>query len=105
MHSGQTFIQGTIYRGSDRVNGVTVALSGAGPDGVIVTTRVSGADGDGFYSIIVNAAGASPGEKRWVWVVENAKRASDVVQFDFNNLGVNDPASCWRGFVDFVQQY
>lgn len=104
-HSGQTFIQGTIYRGSDRVNGVTVVMSGF-PEGAIVAQRVSGTDGDGFYSIIVNASGSANGQKRWVWVIENSLRASDVVQFDFNNLKASDPAAaCWRGFVDFVQQY
>ena len=103
-HSGQTFIQGTIYHGTDHVNGVTVVMSGS-PDGPIADQRDSGTDGDGFSSMIVNAGGASPGQSRWVWVVENGKRASDIVQFDFNNLPDTNPASCWRGFVDFVQQY
>lgn len=103
-HSGQTFIQGTIYHGQDHVNGVTVVMSGA-PDGAIADQKVSGADGDGFYSMIVEAAGAAPGQKRWVWIVENGKRASDIVEFDFNNLKEDNPASCWRGFVDFVQLY
>ncbi len=105
-HSGQTFIQGTIYdKSGNHVNGVTIALSGAGPDGEIATTRNSGDDGDGFYSIIVNAGGASPGQSRWIWVVDGGKRASDVIRFDFNNLSDTNPSSCWRGFVDFVQQY
>ncbi len=103
-HSGQTFIQGTIYHGQDHVNGVTVVMSGA-PDGAIADQKVSGADGDGFYSMIVEAGGAAPGQKRWVWIVENGKRASDIVEFDFNNLKDDNPASCWRGFVDFVQLY
>lgn len=103
-HSAQTFIQGTIYHGTDHVNGVTVVMSGS-PDGPIADKRDSGTDGDGFYSMIVNAGGASPGQSRWVWVVENGQRASDIVQFDFNNLNENNPASCWRGFVDFVQLY
>ncbi len=107
FHSAQTFIQGTIYdKSGNHVNGVTIALSGGGPDGPIATTRHSGDDGDGFYSIIVNAYGASPGQSRWVWVVDSSnKRISDVVQFTFNNLPDSDPASCWRGTVDFVQQY
>ncbi len=75
------------------------------PDGEIVAQRVSGTDGDGSYSIIVQASGAAPGQKRWVWVVESGKRASDIIQFDFNDLKSSDPAACWRGFVDFVQQY
>lgn|SRR5574341_381866 len=103
-HSGQTFIQGTIYHGQDHVNGVTVVMSGD-PDGGIADKRESGADGDGFYSMIVNAFGASPGQKRFVWVFENGKRASDIVEFDFNNLKEDIPGSCWRGFVDFVQLY
>jgi len=79
-------------------------MSGA-PDGAIADQRDSGTDGDGFFSMIVNAAGASPGQSRWVWVSEDGKRASDIVQIDFNNLPDNNPATCWRGFVDFVQQY
>ncbi len=103
-HSGQTFIQGTIYSGSSPVNGVTVVMSGA-PDGGFADKKESGADGDGFYSMIVEAGGAAQGQKRWVWVVEGDKRVSDIVQFDFNNLPETNPATCWRGFVDFVQQY
>ncbi|MCL4394711.1 MAG: hypothetical protein M1482_07895 [Chloroflexi bacterium] len=104
-HSGQTFIQGTIYDTSgNHVNGVTVVMSGSS-DGAIADKRESGTDGDGFYSMIVNAAGASPGQSRWVWVVDNGQRASDIVQFDFNNLPDTNPSTCWRGFVDFVQQY
>ena len=104
-HSGQTFIQGTIYdKAGNHINGVTVVMSGS-PDGPVADQRESGTDGDGFYSMIVNAAGPSPGQSRWVWVVENGKRASDIVQFDFNNFNENNPASCWRGFVDFVQEY
>jgi hypothetical protein len=79
-------------------------MSGA-PDGAIADQKNSGDDGDGFYSMIVNAYGASPGQSRWVWVVENGKRASDIIQFDFNSLSDSNPASCWRAFVDFVQQY
>ena len=79
-------------------------MSGA-PDGAIADHKNSGDDGDGFYSMIVNAGGPSPGQSRWVWIVEGGKRASDIVQFDFNNLSDSNAASCWRGFVDFVQQY
>lgn len=104
-HSGQTFIQGTVYHGSDRVNGVTVVMSGF-PEGVIADKKVTGPpDSDGFYSMVVNAGGSANGQKRWVWIVENSQRASDIVQFDFNNLKAGDAAACWRGFVDFVQQY
>jgi hypothetical protein len=105
-HSGQTFIQGTIYdKSGNHINGVTIALSGAGTDGDIATTRTSGDDGDGFFSIIVNAGGDANGQSRWIWVVDGGRRASDVVQFQFNNLNENNSATCWRGFVDFVQQY
>lgn len=105
-HSGQTFIQGTIYdKAGNRINGVKIAMSGGGPDGEVAATRESGQDGDGFFSIIVNAYGASPGQKRWVWVVEGGRRVSDVVVFEFNNLGPDTPGVCWRGFVDFVLQY
>jgi hypothetical protein len=75
------------------------------PDGAIADQKDSGTDGDGFYSMIVNAYGASPGQRRSLWVVEGGKRASDIVTFEFNNLKEDNPASCWRGFVDFVQLY
>jgi hypothetical protein len=86
------------------VNGVLVVMS-ADPDGAWADKRESGTDGDGFYSMIVSAYGAAPGQKRSVWVVEGGKRASDIVTFEFNNLPETNPASCWRGFVDFVQLY
>jgi hypothetical protein len=79
---------------------VTIALS-ADPDGAMATTRNSGEDGDGFYSIIVNAYGPSPGQRRSVWVVEGGRRISDIATFEFNNLPPENPRACWRGFVDF----
>ena len=106
-HSGQTFIQGTVYDvppSTSPLNGVTVVMSGS-PDGAIADQKQSGTDGDGFYSMIVSAYGAANGEKRWVWVVEGGKRASDIVEFDFNNLKEDNPQSCFRGFVDFVKLY
>ena len=78
-----------------------VAMSGGGPDGAIADKRESGTDGDGFYSMIVDAFGSANGQKRWVWVIEGTRRVSDVVEFQFNNLNETKPESCWRGFVDF----
>lgn len=104
-HSGQTFIQGTIYDQSGGViNGVTVVMSGAGPDGGWADKRESGTDGDGFYSMIVDAYGPAPGQKRWVWVVEGTTRVSPVAEFTFNNLKPEAPGVCWRGWADFQLQ-
>lgn len=103
-HSGQTFIQGTVYSGSNPIDGVRVVMSGV-PDGGAADQQDSGTANPGMYSMIVEAGGAAPGQSRWVWVVENGKRASDIVQFDFNNKSDADPTSCWRAFVDFVQLY
>lgn len=105
IHSGQTFIEGHVYDNAGGfLNGVTVAMSGS-PDGAIADSKESGFSDDGKYSMIVNAFGASPGQSRWVWVVENGKRASDIVRFDFNSLPDTNPATCWNGVADFVRQY
>jgi len=103
-HSGQTFIQGTVYSGQSPIGGVKICMAGD-PNGPCADTRDSGTDGDGFWSMIVSAYGAASGQKRWVWVIENGQRASDVVEFQFNNLKPDQPGVCWRGFVDFVQLY
>lgn len=103
--SGQTFIQGRVRDADGNLlNGVEVVMSGS-PGGAIADQKTSGDDGAGFYSIIVvEGYKSAPGQSRWIWVVEGGKRASDYVQFDFNNLPDTNSASCWRGFVDFVQQ-
>ena len=108
LHSGQSFIQGTVYdKAGNHVNGVTVVMSGdsAGSVDSIADKQDSGVANDGMYSMIVNAFGASPGQKRWVWVLEGGQRASDIAEIDFNNLPDTNPATCWNGVVDFVQQY
>ncbi len=99
-HSGQTFIQGTVYHGTERVAGVRVVMS-ADPDGGVVDQKMSGDDGDGFFSLIVNAFGASPGQKRSIWIVEDSRRVSEIATFEFNNLKPEQPGVCWRGFADF----
>lgn len=101
VHSGQSFIQGTVYEGSSPVNGKTVVMSFA-LDGPIADSKESGSDGDGFYSMIVSAFGAVPGQTRFVWIVEGGRRVSDAARFDFNNIkNPDDPASCWHGVADF----
>lgn len=104
-HSGQTFIQGKVYdKSGELLNGLIVVLSGAGPDGAIADKRQTGDDGDGAFSFIVDANGPVPGQKRWIWMMTGSQRISDVVQFSFNNYNEKNPASCLRGWVDFVQQ-
>ncbi|MBI3537744.1 MAG: hypothetical protein HY070_09335, partial [Chloroflexi bacterium] len=53
-HSGQSFIQGTVYEGSSPVNGKLVVMSFA-LDGPIADKQETGQSGDGFFSMIVNA--------------------------------------------------
>ena len=87
------------------LNGVFVVMSGSGPDGEwAADKRQSGDDGDGSYSIIVDAYGPATGQKRWVWIVEGTRRVSDIAQFEFNNYNATKVGSCWRGFVDFLLQ-
>ncbi|MBI3913573.1 MAG: hypothetical protein HY327_05235 [Chloroflexi bacterium] len=71
-------------------------------DGPVADKRESGEDGDGFYSMIVSAFGAAPGQTRFVWIVEGGRRISDAGRIDFNAIrNPDDPAACWRGVVDF----
>ena len=99
-HSGQAFVQGTVYEGNSPVNGKMVVMSFA-EDGPIADRRESGTDGDGFYSMIVNAFGAAPGQTRYVWVDEGGRRVSTTGRINFNNLKPEDHNACWRGVVDF----
>jgi len=104
IHSGDTFIEGTVYEGQNRVNGVKVRLSYA-PDGPpVVNDYVTGTDPSkpGMFTHILMPHAPRPGT--WcVWVVDNnGNRISEVGCVTTNNLGPDDPNACWRGVVDFV---
>jgi len=94
-HSGKTFIKGTVYNDkndpSNRYAGAIVAFFDP------VKT-----DWNGEYTFILSDQGARPGT--WaVWLVDPShKRKSDIsAPITTNNLGPDNPASCWAVVVDF----
>jgi hypothetical protein len=100
-HSGDTFIEGTVWEGGAPKNGVTVRLSWA-PDGPVVADYVTGTDparpGMFFHILSTGQTGTY-----YVWVVDaSGKRISDIGMIQFNTEGPNSPTACSRGVVDFV---
>jgi LysM repeat protein len=105
-HSGNYFIDGSVYYQSVQITGVNVVISSA-PDGTVTGRAVSGAR-VGYptnFNLQDEEYRISPGQKRFVWVVENGQRSSDIVEFSFNALPETDSNSCWRGLVDFIRLY
>ena len=100
-HSGDTFIEGTVYEGGEKKNGVTVRLSWA-PDGPAAVDYVSGTDPDKPGGYLHPRSKGETGTY-YVWVVDaSGKRISDIGMIQFNNEGPDSPTACWRGQVDFV---
>lgn len=101
-HSGNTFIEGTVYEGANPKNGVTVRLSWA-PDGPAAGDYVTGTNPDrpGMYFHFLSTGQTGT---YYVWVVDAAgKRISDIGMIQFNNEGPDSPTACWRGVVNFVR--
>ncbi len=100
-HSGDTFIEGTVWEGGAPKNGVTVRLSWA-PDGPAAADYVTGTDpGRSGYYLHPRTKGETG--TYYVWVVDaSGKRISDIGMIQFNTEGPNSPTACWRGVVDFV---
>jgi len=101
-HSGQKFIEGTVWEGGAPKNGVTVRLSWA-PDAPGAADYVTGTDatrpGMYFHFRPLGETGTF-----YVWVVDaTGKRISDIGMIQFNNEGPDSPTACWRGVVDFVR--
>jgi len=100
-HSGDTFIEGTVYEGTTPKNGVTVRLSWA-PDGPAAADDVSGTD-PGRPGCYFHPRSKGETGTYYVWVVDaSGKRISDIGVIQFNNEGPDSPTACWRGVVDFV---
>lgn len=100
-HSGDTFIEGTVYEGTVPKNGVTVRLSWS-PDGPRAADCVTGTDpGRPGYYVHPRTRGETG--TYYVWVVDaSGKRLSDIGMIQFNNEGPHSPTACWLGVVDFV---
>jgi hypothetical protein len=103
-HSGMTYIKGTVY--NDKSNpddryAQAIVVMGA-PDGNTIYGDPVKAGDDGVYTFILNSNGAYPGNFG-VWLVDpTMKRKSDIGgPIVTNNLGPDDPKSCWAGGVDF----
>ncbi len=101
-HSGDTFIEGTVWEGGAPKNGVTVRLSWA-PDGPAAADYVTGTDpGRSGYYLHPRTKGETG--TYYVWVVDaSGKRISDIGMIHFNTEGADSPTACWRGVVDFVR--
>jgi hypothetical protein len=101
-HSGDTFIEGTVWESGAPKNGVTVRLSWA-PDGPGASDYVTGTDParPGYY---LHPRTKGETGTYYVWVVDaTGKRISDIGMIQFNNEGPDSPTACWRGVVDFVR--
>lgn len=101
-HSGDKFIEGTVWEGGAPNNEVTVRLSWE-PDGPAAADYVTGTNADrpGMY-FHFRATGDTG--TYYVWVVDaSGKRISDIGTIQFNNEGPDSPTACWRGVVDFVR--
>ena len=104
-HSGQTHIKAKVYGDKNDPNsgieGIKVALGGAGGDQYVppVTTQW-----DGTYVFILSDNGQPGRVGTWyVWLIDSSgKRISDMGgPINTNNLGPDDPKTCWHGWVDF----
>lgn len=109
FHSGQTFVEGTVYAdsaGSGIVDGARVRISSA-PGGGAIADDISGSHGrPGYYVLFLNTDGAREGNW-YVWVVNgDGTNGSDpnAGNFQTNNLGPGSGGACWRQVVDFVRQ-
>jgi len=101
-HSGDKFIEGTVWESGAAKNGVTVRLSWA-PDAAGAADYVTGTDpGRPGYYLHPRSKGETG--TLYVWVVDaSGKRISEIGSITFNNEGADSPTACCRGVVDFVR--
>jgi len=102
-HSGDKFIEGTVWESGAPKNGVTVRFSWA-PDAPGAADYVTGTHPTrpGYY--LHPRPTKDDTGTYYVWVVDaSGKRISDIGMIQFNNEGPNSPTACWRGVVDFVR--
>lgn len=109
FHSGQTFVEGTIYSdsaGSGVVDGARVRLSSSS-GGESIADDISGSHGrPGYFVIFLNTDGARDGN--WfTWIVNGDGSIGsnpNAGNFQTNSLGAGDGGACWRQVIDFVRQ-
>jgi len=104
-HSGDKFIEGTVWESGAPKNGVTVRFSWA-PDGPGAADFITGTHPTrpGYY--LHPRPTKDDTGTYYVWVVDaTGTRISDIGMIQFNNEGPNSPTACWRGVVDFVRTF
>jgi hypothetical protein len=102
-NAGVTYVNGTVYKNGQPINGKMVAFSYA-PDGPVVATIQAGPHAGypgwstGFYSHILQANG--PREGNWYfWIVEGGQRISEIAQIHTD--GQAGDGKCQQGIIDF----
>lgn len=111
FHSGQTFIEGYIYRDAGRnafEDGIRVRVSYL-PGGPVAAEDVSGSHPGrpGYYVVFIDTGGPREGNW-WVWAVNGDGVALSNPQEGFvqtNRIAdPSDPGACWRAVVNFMRQ-
>ncbi len=103
-HAGNTYIKGTVYLDKNDPNqryAQAIVVMGA-PDGSTAYTDPIKTNDNGEYTFTLTENGPRPGN--WgVWLVKpDMTRKSDIGgPITTNNLGADNPASCWAASVDF----
>ena len=102
-NAGVTYVEGTVYKNGQPVNGNMVAFSYA-PDGPVVASIQAGPHAGypgwstGFYSHILGANGPREGEW-YFWIVESDQRISEIAHIHTD--GQAGDGKCQQGTIDF----
>jgi uncharacterized protein YraI len=102
-NKGTTYVNGTVYKNGQPVNGNMVVFSYA-PDGPVVASIQAGPHtgypgwSTGFYSHILGANGAREGDW-YFWIVESGQRISEIAHIHTD--GQAGDGKCQQGIIDF----
>ena len=102
-NAGVTYVEGTVYKNGQPVNGNMVAFSYA-PDGPVVASIQAGPHpgypgwSTGFYSHILGTNGPRAGEW-YFWIVESGQRISEIAHIHTD--GQAGDGKCQQGTIDF----
>ncbi len=99
---GITYIQGTVYEGTNRVNGVTVRFSWQA-DGPTVADYVTGTDVNkpGMYTFILEPTKTREGNW-YVWVVNSSGARISQIGIINTTSNCEGSGACQQGLVDFA---
>ncbi len=108
VHSGGTYIKGTVWIGQTPQSDVRVRVSTGPEAGSVVAEAITAPQSDGTwtYTIVLKAIGsfgATPAAW-YVWTADaNGKPTSDPnFTVTTNNLNPSDPNACWFVTLDFA---